>query len=52
MSPGLAIVLVVVCGSLLISGFVGSMYQQRQRRIEVKSRWSATPPAKDGHERH
>lgn len=52
MSLGFAIVLMVVCGSALAIGFGYSMYQQRQRRLEVKSKWSATPPARGGHGRH
>ncbi len=52
MSLGFAILLVVVCGSALAIGFSRSMYQQRQRRLEVKGKWSAASPAKDGHGRH
>jgi hypothetical protein len=47
MSLGLAIVLVVFGGGALLIGFCCSMYQQRQRRLEIKSKWSATPPAGD-----
>lgn len=52
MNLGLAIILVVVGGGSLAIGFGRSMYQQRQRRLEVKSKWSATPPAGDSHGRH
>jgi hypothetical protein len=52
MSLGFAIGLVVVCGSALAIGFGCSMYQQRQRRLEVKSKWSARPPTRDGHGSH
>ncbi len=52
MSLGLAIVLVVVCGSALAIGFGRSMYKQRKRRLEVKSKWSATPPTRGGHGSH
>jgi hypothetical protein len=52
MSLGFAIVLTVVCGTALAIGFGRSMYLQRQRRLEVKSKWSARPPTRDGHGRH
>lgn len=47
-----AIVLAVVCGSTLAIGFGRSMYQQRRRRLEVKSKWSGSPPVKDSHGSH
>jgi hypothetical protein len=52
MSLGFAVLLVVVCGGALAIGFGRSMYRQRQRRLEVKSKWSSTPQAGDGHGRH
>jgi hypothetical protein len=48
----LGILLVIVCGGALAIGFGRSMYQQRQRRLEVKSKWSSTPQGGDGHGRH
>jgi hypothetical protein len=52
MSLGFALVLTVVCGSALAIGFGRSMYQQRRRRLEVKSKWSGTPPVRDSHGSH
>jgi len=38
-----AIVLVVLCFGSLIIGFSRSMHRQRQRRMQVKSKWSPAP---------
>jgi hypothetical protein len=43
MSLGIAVLLVVVCFGALAIGFGHSMHNERQRRQQVKSKWSATP---------
>ncbi len=43
MGLAIAIIVVVVCFGSLIIGFGRSMHLQRQRRLQVKSKWSSTP---------
>jgi hypothetical protein len=43
MGVAIAIIVVVVCLGGLIIAFGRSMHQQRQRRLQVKSKWSPTP---------
>ncbi len=43
MGVAIAIIVVVVCLGGLIIAFGRSMHQQRQRRLQVESKWSPTP---------
>jgi len=43
MSAVIAIIVVAACLGSLAMGFGRSRYRQRERRLEVKNKWSSTP---------
>jgi hypothetical protein len=48
----IAVLITVISLSILAISFGRSMYRERQRRLEVKSKWSSAPRAGDGNGTH
>jgi hypothetical protein len=47
-----AVLVAVLCLGSLAIGFARSIHRERQRRLQVKSKWSDTPQGGHGDGRH